>query len=117
MRIQPGTSPVTMINAFHVAPDRAAELVRLIERAASEVMSDLPGAISNALHRSVDGTRVVNYVQWHDEASLRAALVTPAAQPLFEQMLDVADHLDHNLYEVVYLGGPATDTNVTGGTY
>lgn len=104
MRIEPRAKHVTMINAFTVRPEDQDELISLITETATTVMSDQPGALGNALHRSTDGTKVVNYVQWRDEPSLRAALATPAAEPLFERMLTIATAFDHNLYEVIFLG-------------
>jgi heme-degrading monooxygenase HmoA len=37
-------------------------------------MAKQPGFVSIALHRSKDGSYVVNYVQWRDADSLASAL-------------------------------------------
>jgi hypothetical protein len=34
------------------------------------MMKDEPGYIAAALHKSIDGIRVVNYAQWHSEEDL-----------------------------------------------
>jgi heme-degrading monooxygenase HmoA len=47
----------------------------MIERA--RFMATQPGFVSIALHRSKDGSHVVNYVQWRDDDSLAAAHHSP----------------------------------------
>ncbi|HEX7302610.1 antibiotic biosynthesis monooxygenase family protein [Lentzea sp.] len=58
-------SAVTRINVFTVEPDRQQPLLDHLARAA-RVASEVPGWISASLHRSLDGTRVVNYAQSED---------------------------------------------------
>ena len=58
-------SAVTQINVFTVEPDRQQPLIDYLARAA-EVASEVPGWMSASLHRSLDGTRVVNYAQSED---------------------------------------------------
>jgi heme-degrading monooxygenase HmoA len=53
---------VTVINAFTCEPGQQEDLVSAWRDAAAE-LGKLPGMVSAALHKSVDGTRVVNYVQ------------------------------------------------------
>jgi Antibiotic biosynthesis monooxygenase len=54
---------VTLINVFTVDPDDQQRLVELWQRATDEVMRHLPGFVSANVHRSLDGTKVVNYAQ------------------------------------------------------
>lgn len=55
---------VTLINAFSCEPQNQQHLIDAWIGATEEKLGALPGIISAALHRSKDGTRVVNYAQW-----------------------------------------------------
>lgn len=71
--IETGNSVVTHINVFTVPPDKQQHLVdSLIEtvNAAREV----PGWLSASIHRSYDGTKVVNYVQFANHEAAQAVL-------------------------------------------
>ncbi len=48
-------------------------------------MRDLTGFISANIHRSVDGTRVVNYAQWRTKEDFEAA----------KKDAEAAKHVDH----------------------
>lgn len=58
-------SSVTQINVFTVDPDRQQPLIDHLADAA-RVAGEVPGWRSASLHRSLDGTRVVNYAQSDD---------------------------------------------------
>ncbi|HEX4223011.1 MAG TPA: antibiotic biosynthesis monooxygenase [Pseudonocardiaceae bacterium] len=58
-------SAVTQINVFTVEPDQQLPLIDYLARAA-RVAGEVPGWMSASLHRSLDGTRVVNYAQTED---------------------------------------------------
>jgi Antibiotic biosynthesis monooxygenase len=53
---------VTQINVFTVAPGAQQPLIDLLAESA-RFASTTPGWLSASLHRSRDGTRVVNYAQ------------------------------------------------------
>jgi antibiotic biosynthesis monooxygenase (ABM) superfamily enzyme len=53
---------VTQINVFTVEPERQQALIDLLLESA-EFARQVPGWISASIHRSLDGTRVVNYAQ------------------------------------------------------
>lgn len=53
---------ITQVNVFTVAPENQQALVDLLIEAANSVR-DVPGWISASIHKSLDGTRVVNYAQ------------------------------------------------------
>ena len=44
-------------------------------------MRHLPGFISASIHRSLDGTKVINYAQWRSQADFAAMTNNPKAQP------------------------------------
>ena len=57
--------------------------------------------IGIALHRSTDGTRVINYAQWRSEADFGSFLNKHGEQ--FAQLSRYATRVDPHTYEVVYL--------------
>lgn len=71
--IVPNTSIVTQINVFTVPPDRQLPLIDQLAHAAT-VASEVDGWLSASLHRSLDGTRVVNYAQSSNEAAARRVI-------------------------------------------
>jgi len=79
--IDPDRKLVTLVNVFTVAPGKQAELAELLVRATDETMKDLPGFISASIHRSLDGTRVINYAQWRSEADFASFGDHPEMQP------------------------------------
>ena len=67
---------VTQITTVKLPPDKQDEVLNLmIERA--RFMAMQPGFVSIALHRSKDGSHVVNYVQWRNVDTLEAAHHSP----------------------------------------
>ncbi len=98
--IQPNLGIVTQINVFTVQEGGQDALIDYLKKAA-EVASEVDGWISASLHRSFDGTRVVNYAQSRD---------ADAARRVFEH-LSQHGFIDGNkalgvahpgLYEVVF---------------
>jgi len=69
MRITKEGNLVTFINVFETRPEQQQVFIdhwiRFVEAAKGE-----PGMIGAVLHRSTDGTRVVNYAHWRSEADL-----------------------------------------------
>ena len=57
--------------------------------------------IGIALHRSTDGTRVINYAQWRSEADFDRFVKKYGEQ--FAARRPLASRVDPHLYEVVYL--------------
>ena len=72
---------MTLVNVFTVTPDKQSELADLLVRATEETMRHLPGFISASIHRSLDGTKVINYAQWRSQADFAALKNSPQAQP------------------------------------
>ena len=98
--IRAGGSEVTFINVFDVDPERQAELVDLLERAAEETMRRLPGFISASIHRSLDGTKVANYMQWESTAAFEATFADSGAQAQRTRIAAVATGYQLTPYEV-----------------
>ena len=78
--IEKGRQLMTLVNVFTVSPDKQAELANLLVRATDETMKDLPGFVSASIHRSLDGTKVINYAQWRSQADFAAMTKNPQAQ-------------------------------------
>jgi quinol monooxygenase YgiN len=70
---------VTLINVFTVELGNQHRLIELWQRATDEVMRHLPGFVSANVHRSLDGTKVVNYAQWESQEAFNAMLQNPEA--------------------------------------
>ena len=62
--IEKGRKLMTLVNVFSVGPAKQGELADLLVRATEETMKHLPGFVSASIHRSGDGTKVINYAQW-----------------------------------------------------
>ena len=99
--IEAGDGRLTQINVFTVAPEDQQRLVDgLIEtvHAAREV----PGWISASIHRSLDGTRVVNYVQFESQEAAGAVLEHLATGGYLQRNLRLGT-VAGGSYEVVYV--------------
>jgi quinol monooxygenase YgiN len=88
--IQAGGPLVTLINVFTVDPADQQHLIDLWRRATEDVLCHLPGFISANLHRSLDGTKVVNYAQWENQEAFQAMLRDPAGGPLLRELAEIA---------------------------
>lgn len=93
---------VTLINIFNVTPDKQQALVDVLAEASGSVMKQQPGFISANIHKSFDGTRVVNYVQWKSKADFEAMLQKPEAQPHMTKAAALAE-FEPKLYEVAFV--------------
>jgi quinol monooxygenase YgiN len=62
----------TFVNTFRCAPSNQDEVVRINIDIVDQVAAVFPGFISASIHRSSDGTRVVNYLQWESPEHLAA---------------------------------------------
>ncbi|OJT18835.1 antibiotic biosynthesis monooxygenase [Archangium sp. Cb G35] len=100
-RIVPGSGVCTLINVFTVAPERQAELVKLLDEATEEVMRHQPGFISANIHRGLDGNRVTNYAQWASREHFEAMLRNPTAQVHMRAAAALVEKFEPHLYEVV----------------
>jgi quinol monooxygenase YgiN len=98
--IQANAPYATLINVFTVEPHNAEALSRLLTAATEDVMCHLDGFISANIHRSTDGTRVVNYAQWVSADAMQAMLGNPVAREHMVKCADLAVSFDPHLYAV-----------------
>lgn len=92
---------VTLINAFSCEPRAQDDLIKAWRNATEVELGGLPGIVSAALHRSLDGTRVVNYAQWQSAEDWENLTRVGTMKKYFQRMGQFG-HPDAHLYEVVY---------------
>lgn len=80
---------VTLINVFTVEPSDQWRLVEAWQRATDDVMRHRPGFISASIHRSFDGTKVVNYAQWESREAFAAMFQDPQAGEQLNRLADI----------------------------
>jgi quinol monooxygenase YgiN len=90
---------VTLINVFTVEPAKQQQLLDLLALATETSVRHVPGFVSAALHRSLDGTKVAMYAQWRSVEDYQAMRENPAALPYMQQALALAK-FDPGMYEV-----------------
>jgi len=100
----------TLINAFSCEPATQADLIRAWREATEAELGGLPGIVSAALHRSLDGTRVVNYAQWRSAEDWENLTRIGTMKKYFEQMGRYGKP-DVHLYEVVYVLDKSVNRN------
>ena len=93
---------MTLINTFEVEPDDADHLVDLLVEATEKVMRHRGGFVSANIHKSEDGSRVVNYAQWATKGDFEAMRADPEAQIHMKQCAQVAKSFDPVIYEVAF---------------
>lgn len=89
--IDPNRDLMTLINVFDVDPERCDELVEVLTDATVNTIAGLDGFVSANIHRSDDGTQVVNYAQWASREAFDAMRNHPDAQPHLRQCAAIAN--------------------------
>src|SRR5438128_8067458 len=98
-RITKDDQTVTQITFIEVEPEKQPEALSLMTERA-RFMARQPGFISISLHRSLDGRRIVNYVQWKSRDLLESAHKSPEFRKEWSHFGQVTDDIDLHLYEV-----------------
>ena len=104
MQISKESHLVTLINVFETTPEQQQALIDQWIRF-TEVVRNEPGYLGTALHKSTDGTRMINYAHWRSQADFDAFLKRHGAA--FAQFGQNASRIDPHTYNVVYLDEPA----------
>ena len=94
---------ITLINVFTVAPEDQQRLLDVLLEATESVISEMPGFVSANLHKSLDGTRVVNYAQWRSKEAFEAMLENPEAAGHIREAAKLAEKFEPHLYEVSFV--------------
>jgi heme-degrading monooxygenase HmoA len=97
--IRTDNQPVTQITVIEPEPGKQAEALSLMTERACFIARQ-PGFISISLHRSVDGRRIVNYIQWQSRDLLQSAHKSPEFRKEWDRFGQLTDEIDPHLYEV-----------------
>jgi len=91
----------TQITTVKLPPGKQEQALNLmIERA--RFMATQPGFVSVNLHRSKDGSHLINYIQWTSVEKLKAAHQSPEFRKKWPQFGEMTEEIDPCLYEVVF---------------
>jgi len=90
---------VTQITTVEAEDGKQDEILALMSERA-RFMARQPGFVSISLHRSLDGKRIVNYVQWASRDQLVAAHHSPEFRDKWAQVGALSEDIGLNLYDV-----------------
>ncbi|MDH2346014.1 antibiotic biosynthesis monooxygenase [Bradyrhizobium sp. SSUT77] len=99
-RIQTDSQIVTQITIVEAEPAKQKEALSLMADRA-RFMARQPGFVSISLHRSLDGRRIVNYIQWQNREQLHSAHQSPGFRKEWGKFDNLTDQIDPHLYELV----------------
>jgi heme-degrading monooxygenase HmoA len=107
-QISMNNQPVTQITIVEPEPGKQQEALEVM-RDRARFMARQPGFVSISLHRSLDGRRIVNYIQWSNRDLLRAAHKSPEFRKEWQHFDEMTEDIDPHLYELAYVedGGRA----------
>ena len=91
---------IVHVAEFNMQPENQPKMVELAKEHVKSAMEQ-PGLISATFHRSLDGTRVINYGQWADKEAIEELRKQPGFgkdKPYWEGLADN----EYHLYEVVH---------------
>jgi len=98
------SKPVIQITIVEPESGKMEEAISLMENRA-RFMASQPGFISITLHRSVDGRRIVNYIEWQDRDMLKAAHQSPEFRKEWTKFDEMTDDINRHLYTVAHEEG------------
>ena len=100
--IRQDNSVVTQITTVKMRPDNQDEVLKLMKERA-RFMAKQPGFVSVNLHRSEDGSHVINYIQWTDKERLAAAHHSPEFRKKWPRFGELVQDVEPALYDVVLI--------------
>jgi heme-degrading monooxygenase HmoA len=100
--IRPNNGICTQITTVKLSPDNQDEVLNLMKERA-RFMATQPGFVSVNLHRSKDGSHVVNYVQWTNADKLTAAHHSAEFRKKWPRFGELVKEADPCLYDVVHV--------------
>jgi quinol monooxygenase YgiN len=100
--IRQGNQIITQITFVEAEPGKQEEALSVMKQRA-RFMAKQPGCISINLHRSLDGRRLVNYIQWQSRKQLENAHHSPEFRKEWGHFGNVTEEIAPNLYEVAHL--------------
>ena len=93
---------VTQITTVKTTPDNQSEVLEVMTERA-RFMAMQPGFVSISLHRSEDGSHIVNYVQWANRNKLEAAHHSPEFRKMWPRFGELVKEAEPCLYQVVHI--------------
>jgi heme-degrading monooxygenase HmoA len=100
--IRPSNGICTQINVIKLPTDNQNEVLNLmIERA--RFMATQPGFVSVNLHKSKDGSHLINYVQWTNAEKLASAHHSAEFRKKWPRFGELVQEVDPCLYDVVHV--------------
>lgn len=111
--VQPNTQPVVQITFVEAEPENQDQALSVMKQRA-EFMSRQPGFVSINLHRSLDGRRIVNYVQWESRDLLQRAHQSPEFRKEWSRFDRLTGDIDPHLYEVAHASGRSGENGSRG---
>jgi heme-degrading monooxygenase HmoA len=101
-KIDDSNGVCTQITTVKLDPGNQEEVLNLMRQRA-RFMATQPGFVSVNLHRSKDGSHVINYIQWTDPKRLAAAHHAPQFRKEWSRLGELAQKVEPCLYEVVHV--------------
>ena len=96
----------TQITTVKLPAGNQDEVLNLMKERA-RFMATQPGFVSVNLHRSKDGSHVINYVQWTNADKLAAAHHSPEFRKKWPQFGELVREIEPCLYDVVHVEAAA----------
>lgn len=93
---------VTQITTVKVPPNKQDEVLNLMKERA-KFMAKQPGFVSISLHRSEDGSHVVNYIQWKSREQLESAHRSPEFRKKWPTFGELTKEVEPCLYDVILI--------------
>jgi len=100
--IRENNDVVIHITTVKVPPQHQTEVMRLMAERA-RFMATQPGFVSVSLHKSEDGSHLVNYVQWNDRNKLAAAHHSPEFRKKWPRFGELVNEAEPCLYQVAHV--------------
>lgn len=91
---------LTVVNIFFVNQEQQEGLINFLKEN-QDIPIKQPGFISASVHKSLDGKRLINYIQWENQEALELASKDPEFTNMTKEAAKIAE-LDFNTYEVVF---------------
>lgn len=85
---------------FRMQPENQPKMIELAKENVGKAMK-LPGLVSANFHRSLDGTRVINYGQWSDKEAIEKLKKQPGFSSETAYWEGIAEN-EHHLYELAF---------------
>ena len=98
--IRENSDIVTQITTVKVPRNNQSEVLELMAERA-RFMATQPGFVAVSLHKSEDGSHVVNYVQWTNREKLEAAHHSPEFRKKWPRFGELVQEAEPCLYDVV----------------